>query len=132
VDALGNKPLDDVDDDVFPPPVISTTLWGKHDEAFIYDRYGSADKTFCFDFSVLSTVSDIESNLNDDSRTTPHKLGEFAMRKSIYFNTIWSEVIKMLRISIFDCYFKQNWEVGSASAEVHNLRRQWFLLVRLV
>ena len=35
VEALGNKALDDVDDDVFPPPVISTILWGKHDEAFI-------------------------------------------------------------------------------------------------
>ena len=29
VDALGNNSLDDVDDYVFPPPVISTTLWGK-------------------------------------------------------------------------------------------------------
>ncbi len=28
VEALGNKALDDVDDDVFPPPVISTILWG--------------------------------------------------------------------------------------------------------
>ncbi len=59
VDALSNKALDDVDDDVFPPPVISTTLWGKHDEAFIYDWYGSSDKTLCFDFGVLSTVEDI-------------------------------------------------------------------------
>ena len=29
VDALGNNYLDDVDDYVFPPPIISTTLWGK-------------------------------------------------------------------------------------------------------
>ena len=45
VEALGNKALDDVDDDIFPPPIISTTLWGKPDEAFIYVWYGSFDKT---------------------------------------------------------------------------------------
>ncbi len=40
------------------------------------------------------------------------------MRNSIYFNTIWSEVIEVLRLRIFDFDLKQNWEVGSASAEV--------------
>jgi hypothetical protein len=116
---LGNKALDDVDDDVFSPPIISTTIWGKHDEAFIYDWYGSFDKSLCFDFGVLSTVADIEINFNDDARTTPHLLGEFTMRKSTYFNSIWSEVIKVLRIRIFAFELKQNWEVGSTSAEVH-------------
>ena len=37
----------------------------------------------------LSAVADIESILNDDARTTPHMLGEFAMRKSTNFNTIY-------------------------------------------
>jgi hypothetical protein len=88
VDALGNNTLDDVDDVVFPPPVMSTTLWEKYDEAFIYDWYGSADKTLCFDFGVSSIVADIESNLNDDVRTTPHMLGIFVMRNLINFTTI--------------------------------------------
>ncbi len=96
VDALGNNSLDGVDDYVFPPPVISTTLWGKNDEAFIYDWYGSVDKPLCFDFGVSSTVADIERNPNSNASTTPHMLGEFTMRNSIYFNTIWSEVIKVL------------------------------------
>ena len=120
VEALGNKALDDVDDDVFPPSLISTTLWGKPDEAFIYDWYGSFEKALCFDFGVFSTVADIEFNLNDDARTTPHLLKEFTMRRSTFFDIIWSEVTKVLRIRIFAFELKQNWEVGSASAEVHH------------
>jgi hypothetical protein len=73
---LGNNILDDVDDYVFPPPIISTKLWEKYDEALIYDWYGAVDNTLCFDFGILITVKDIEMNhIENDLRTTPPMSG---------------------------------------------------------
>jgi hypothetical protein len=58
--------LDDVDDCVFPPPFISTTIWGKHDEALVYDWCGAIDKALCFDFGLLTSVRNIKIQLDDD------------------------------------------------------------------
>jgi hypothetical protein len=119
VNTLSNNLLDDVDDYVFPPPIISTTIWGKYDEALIYDWYGAIDKTLCFDFGILIAVKEIENNLDTDLRTTPPMLGEFVMRNSVGSKEIWFEITKALRLRIFDFDLKYNWEVGSTLAVVH-------------
>jgi hypothetical protein len=49
---MRNKKLDDVDDYGFPPPIISTTIWGKYNDASIYDWNGAIDKTLFFDFGI--------------------------------------------------------------------------------
>ena len=93
VDTLSNNLLDDFDDYVFPPPIISTTIRGNNDEDLIYDWYGAIDTTLCFDFGILILVKDIENNLGNDLRTAPLMLGKFVMQNSINFKEIWNELI---------------------------------------
>jgi hypothetical protein len=103
---------------VFPPPIISTTTWGKYDEVLIYDWYGAIDKTLCFDFDILISVNDIEKNLENDLCTSPPMLDEFVMRNSIHFKETWSEIFKTFKLKIFDFDLMYNWEVGSILAVV--------------
>ncbi len=88
VNALSFKNLEDVDDYMFPPHVISIIIWGKYDEALIYEWNGAIDKTLCFDFGILITMTDIEHNLIDNVRNTPRMFGELDTRDSIDLNGI--------------------------------------------
>ena len=108
VDALRDHTLDDVDDYVFPPPVISTTVWGKKDKAIVHNWTDAVDKTLCFDFGILITVKGI------DTPIASQQFDGFTMRNSIELNGIWSEVIKALRLRISDSDLRYNWKVGSA------------------
>jgi len=109
--------LDLVDDYNIPPPIVSTTTWGREDEAVIHHWNGNVEEPSCFDFGILTSIGDVENNLMDIAGTTPH-LSESVMINSLDINNIWPEIIIVIRFRICDYDLENNGAVVSTLAVV--------------